>query len=190
MNRLQDLNQNLPSVITDSLSSSVTKQVLEAAKLGESPTPLTANTSEELQKLTANALSSALISPLPFRIKEIIGTPNSDFLRGTYFADRIFGLAGDDVILGLGGNDYLFGGKGFDTADYSSLGQAVTLKPNGVIDKGKAGTDKLFQVESIIGAVDQANAIDASTAGGKTSIEVDLSANSLVVKNIPGFICC
>ena len=38
---------------------------------------------------------------------EILGTINTDVLRGTSGDDRIFGYAGDDQLYGYSGNDYL-----------------------------------------------------------------------------------
>ncbi|WP_414576262.1 calcium-binding protein [Anabaena sp. CCY 9402-a] len=117
----------------------------------------------------------------------IVGTPLKDVLLGTPWNDLIIALAGDDHIIGSVGNDILIGGTGLDTVDYSELGQAVTLEATGIIKKGQAGTDRLFEIETIIGAKGKANTIDASTSTGTTtSISVNLAANSLVVNGVPG----
>jgi len=87
----------------------------------------------------------------------------------------------DDTIIGSTGNDAINGGIGQDTADYSGIGQAITLRPTGVVSKGTAGTDQLVSIEKIVGATGQANIIDASTATGTATINANLAAKSLVV---------
>ncbi len=132
----------------------------------------------------------------------IAGLAGNDIILAQGGNDFILAGSGDDVAFGQGGNDtffqgsgrfadgsgndFLIGGDGLDTADYSQLGQAITLMPEGTILKGRAGTDVLFQVESVIGARGQANAIDAATAGGSTSIDVDLGSDRLTVNGVPG----
>ncbi len=133
----------------------------------------------------------------------IFGLAGNDIILAQDGNDYIFSGSGDDVAFGGRGNDtffqgrgnayvdgrgndFLIGSEGFDTADYSQLGQAITLKPEGTIVKGAAGTDTLFQVESIVGAQGQANAIDAATAGDFASIDVDLGSDRLTVNGIPG----
>jgi Ca2+-binding RTX toxin-like protein len=143
----------------------------------------------------------------------INGTPNNDILQGTIDSDIILGRGGDDLILGDAGNDTIFGGTGNDdvdggagndvlvgdrgnddlngsggndTADYSSLGRAVTLEATGVLRKGSFGTDQLTSIETIIGATGLRNTIDASGANGTAaSIDVDLAAKTLNVNNVP-----
>ncbi len=143
----------------------------------------------------------------------INGTPNNDILQGTIFDDLILAKAGNDIIFAKAGNDIIFGGtgnddinagngndtlvgekgndelnggNGKDTADYSSLGRAVTLKATGILDKGSFGTDQLTSIETIIGSNGKANTIDASDANGTTaSISVDLAAKTLNVNNVP-----
>jgi Ca2+-binding RTX toxin-like protein len=87
----------------------------------------------------------------------------------------------NDTITGSTGNDTINGGIGQDTADYSDIGQAITLRPTGVLSKGTAGTDQLISVEQIVGARGRANVIDASTATGIATINANLEAKSLVV---------
>ncbi|MEO1134971.1 MAG: calcium-binding protein, partial [Cyanobacteria bacterium J06639_1] len=82
--------------------------------------------------------------------------------------------------------DTLDGGAGYDTADYSGLGEAITLERAGAINKGSSGTDQIANIETIVGATGLANAIDGSTGtSGVTSFTVDLSTESLTVNNIP-----
>ena len=59
------------------------------------------------------------------------------------------------------------------------LDQAVT------IDKGAAGTDKVNNFQKIIGAVNQANTIDAIVGAEGVSLNVNLANNSLGI-NMPG----
>ena len=87
----------------------------------------------------------------------------------------------NDTIIGSTGNDTINGGIGQDTADYSAIGQAITLKPTGVVTKGTAGTDQLVNVENIIGATGLTNIVDASTATGTATINANLATKSLVV---------
>jgi Ca2+-binding RTX toxin-like protein len=88
---------------------------------------------------------------------------------------------GNDTIIGSAGNDTINGGIGQDTADYSAIGQAITLKPTGVVSKGTAGTDQLVGIEKIIGATGLTNIIDASTATSTATINANLATKSLVV---------
>jgi len=116
----------------------------------------------------------------------IIGTPFNDLLVGTAVDDLIIALQGNDQIIGSFGNDLIVGDTGIDTVDYSELGQAVTLQATGIVQKGRAGTDTLNGIETIIGAKGQANTIDTSTTtGSTTSVSVNLSANSLIVNGVP-----
>ena len=108
---------------------------------------------------------------------KIVSTASSDNLRG--------GL-GNDIFIASNNNDVFNGTSGFDTVDYSRLGQAVTVLPSGAISKGTLGTDSIFGIERIIGAAGLANTIDASTTTGLTSLNVTLTSNSIGVNNIPG----
>jgi Ca2+-binding RTX toxin-like protein len=116
----------------------------------------------------------------------ITGSVFADVLIGTQFNDQLFGLDGHDVMIGGVGNDTMNGGNGFDIVDYSTLGTAVTLLPQGFISKGNLGTDRIIGVELIIGAEGQFNLIDGSSGSGVASFTIDLSTNSLTVNNVPG----
>jgi len=103
--------------------------------------------------------------------------------------DLLLGDAKDNVLIGGTGNDTLNGGAGTDTADYSGLGTGVTLLSQGAVAKGNGGTDLLISIEHIIGAAGKANLIDGTVtnpATQTTSFNIDLGANSLQVKGIPG----
>lgn len=116
----------------------------------------------------------------------LFGSIFSDSIVGTFGNDEIYAFEGNDVIFGGIGNDFTNGGLGFDIMDYSFLGEPVTLLPGGFIDKNGLGTDQIFSVEGIIGAVGEFNVIDGSSGNGITSFSIDLSQNSLTVNDIPG----
>jgi Ca2+-binding RTX toxin-like protein len=58
------------------------------------------------------------------------------------------------------------------------------IKPTGEIEKTGLGTDRLFKVQRIIGS-SNFNIIDASTATGGVSLDVNLAAESAKILNIP-----
>jgi Ca2+-binding RTX toxin-like protein len=115
----------------------------------------------------------------------IIGSQNSDFISGSNQDDIIYSNNGNDSIAASRGNDFIDGGDGFDTVDYSTLGTSITLGAFGVINKGVFGNDVITRVERIVGAVNQANSIDASSSTGTAFVNVNLSSGSLTVNNIP-----
>jgi Ca2+-binding RTX toxin-like protein len=101
---------------------------------------------------------------------------------------EIKGTDGDDIFeanSGSKGNYTIDGGNGTDKADYSKLGQTVTLAANGVINKGGGfGSDTVKNVEGFIGADGQTNTIDGTTTNGAGSFDIDLSNNSLKVNGL------
>ena len=112
--------------------------------------------------------------------------------------DLVNGGDGNDVIEGGGGEDIIDGGSGLDTADYSNLSQGITLRPFGLVDKGKLGTDRIRDIETIIGSSRAVNTIDASSfilnpssilppppPIPSAAINVDLSAGVLNVVGLP-----
>ena len=106
----------------------------------------------------------------------------NDIIDGGADDDLMFGDAGHDRMIGSSGADFFLGGEGEDTADYSNLGEAITFDAQTIVDKGAAGIDEIFEVETIIGATDAANKIDGSTGvNDANSFEVDLTADSLIV---------
>jgi Ca2+-binding RTX toxin-like protein len=111
----------------------------------------------------------------------LVGGNGDDILTGNGGNDTVSGGNGNDTLVGGIGDDSLDGGANTDTADYSAIGQAITLKPTGVVTKGTAGTDQLVNVENIIGATGLTNIIDASTATGTATINANLATKSLVV---------
>ncbi|MCS6622546.1 Ig-like domain-containing protein [Roseibacterium beibuensis] len=83
-------------------------------------------------------------------------------LRGSSFADVLYGAAGsnvldggdgNDTLVGRGGNDSLRGGSGTDTADYGDAASGVSVFLNsGVASDGDGGVDALVSVENITGS--------------------------------------
>ncbi|WP_197480201.1 calcium-binding protein, partial [Anabaena sp. 4-3] len=128
---------------------------------------------------------------------DVKGTNQADTLTGDYQDNQLFGYGGDDILNGGFGNDTLDGGSGnntlnggedYDTADYSQIGQSITLLPTGVIQKdGGLGQDQLSKIERIVADSNAAsNMIDASTADINTSINVDLNYQFLDVVGLDG----
>ncbi|MBE9035422.1 calcium-binding protein [aff. Roholtiella sp. LEGE 12411] len=107
-------------------------------------------------------------------------------LQGTSGDDILVGSSENDFIFGSAGNDILIGGSGSDRVDYSSLTTAITLEAVGVVNKGGVGTDRIINVEEIVGSFGQANTISGLAANnGITSFKIDLSNNRLIVRDIP-----
>ena len=105
---------------------------------------------------------------------------------GTSGNDTLIGTEAEDTLFASIGNDLLDGNGGADTADYSSLGEAITLERAGAINKGSLGNDQILDIERIIGAEGQANAIDGSTGiSGETSFTINLGTKRLTVNDIP-----
>ncbi len=141
----------------------------------------------QLQSYIPSNVSGVSAQNLSFFYNIIIGTPFNDFIPTTFLNDFVVALGGNDTILGSFGNDIFVGGDGKDTADYSNLGQAITLEAAGVVNKGFFGIDQLYEIETIIGAKGQANAIDGSTGmSTTTSLNVNLAQQSLFVNGVPG----
>ncbi len=115
----------------------------------------------------------------------IMGMESDDTLLGTVGNDEILALGGNDRITGSTGNDTLNGGIGIDIVNYTSLNENITLTPGGGLNKGGGGQDLLLGIETIVGNVNQINAIDASTAGAGAKMDVDLAADQMTVY-IPG----
>lgn len=116
---------------------------------------------------------------------QLIGTNAGDWIIGTNARDIIYGLGGNDWFEGFAGNDELYGGSGFDTADYSRIGRAVTLLPGGFIEKGGLGRDLMRNVEQVVGAAGLSNTIDGSGGSGTASFNINLASNSLFINNVP-----
>ena len=142
--------------------------------------------------LGANSLIvNGLGFPLSFKVF------NFDNVRGTHNNDKITGNANDNVFFGSKGHDVYDGGSaGYDTVDYSDLGQRITLKARGIVDKGSAGIDQLLgnpfpftpSIDRIIGATGQRNLIDGRVSGPTpTTFNVNLAQESLAVSGFGSF---
>ena len=108
----------------------------------------------------------------------------NDIIDGGAGGDLIFGDAGDDRMIGSLGVDFFEGGEGEDVADYSNLGAAITFDADTIVDKGEAGIDEIFEVETIIGASGQANTINGSTEVNQgNSFSINLENNSMIIDN-------
>lgn len=105
---------------------------------------------------------------------------------GTDGNDTLNGSVGDDILKGSSGNDLLQGSLGVDTADYGALDRAITLERAGRVNKGSLGNDQILDIERIIGASGQRNAIDGSTGtSGETSFSINLGTKRLTVNDVP-----
>ncbi|MFM7512567.1 MAG: calcium-binding protein, partial [Cyanobium sp.] len=117
---------------------------------------------------------------------DVCGTSNDDVITGSSVA----GTQGNNTFFGSAGTDSYDGAAGFDRIDYTGLGQSITLKSQGVIEKaGGFGTDTdtIAGIEEIIGDVGQANLIDGTVEGPQvTSFNINLATNNLTVNGIPG----
>ncbi len=114
----------------------------------------------------------------------------NDILDGGDGDDLIFGDAGDDLMIASPGSDTFDGGSGQDTADFSSNNEAISLyfddltpdEHQTLVDKGTAGIDEIFDVETIIGPSGQANTIGGfMTEINSNSLSVDLNNNTVTV---------
>jgi Ca2+-binding RTX toxin-like protein len=98
---------------------------------------------------------------------KIIGTDGDDNypygveLRGTNFADEIYGLAGNDSLVGFDGDDLLdsgpgadelWGGYGFDYASYRGSGAGVYAYLESGGFNGEAQGDRYHLIEGVIGS--------------------------------------
>lgn len=83
----------------------------------------------------------------------LVGTENSDFLRGGLGNDVLLGLQGNDTLRGGEGADLLDGGEGLDAADYRNSDDGVTVDlSNGVTLGGMAEGDVLYSIEKVYGS--------------------------------------
>jgi Ca2+-binding RTX toxin-like protein len=100
-NVLPDLNANVKANdIPKSLVTNVKNDLLE---------------SDIVPTKTARQLETAILESGPRKgAGRIVGTPEDDFLAGTFDSDQIFGKAGNDIIISLGGDDQIFGDNGAD----------------------------------------------------------------------------
>jgi len=114
----------------------------------------------------------------------IDGGAGNDIIDGGADNDSLIGGDGDDTFIGSKGDDKVNGDSGSNTADYSLLEQAITLKPFGVVEKaGGFGKDSLVKIQKIIASNLPDDTIDASTTPApSTGITANLGTGTLTVK--------
>jgi Ca2+-binding RTX toxin-like protein len=83
----------------------------------------------------------------------LFGFLGNDRLDGGLGDDQLFGDVGNDTLIGGAGADRLDGGAGVDTADYfgASAGVFVSLS-TGIGGSGDATGDRLIDVENLVGS--------------------------------------
>jgi uncharacterized delta-60 repeat protein len=82
----------------------------------------------------------------------IFGTEGDDFLAGRALANKIYGYDGNDTFISGVGNDLLDGGDDFDTANYSSAKNNITVDlRSGIASSKDIGLDRLVSIEAVIG---------------------------------------
>jgi Ca2+-binding RTX toxin-like protein len=136
--------------------------------------------------LGANSLA---ISGIPNLGTATFTVENFVNVRGTANNDIITGSGANNTFFGSRGNDTYNGGLGTDTISYADLGQAVTLRAEGVIQKGALGTDQILGMEIIVGATGQANVINGEVPAAdpqSTSFVANLGTGALAINGIPG----
>jgi Ca2+-binding RTX toxin-like protein len=86
-------------------------------------------------------------------LENIIGSEFADILIGNTSNNYIQGIAGNDLLIGNAGNDTLDGGSDIDTASYrrDPMRAVVNLEQNTAND-GFGNTDKLFNIENVVGS--------------------------------------
>lgn len=112
--------------------------------------------------ITGNVFLGANIVGSVNGIQEIIGSDQSDVMRGGNGAetfsgggggDRLIGRGGNDTLIGGAGNDILDGREGRDTVDYSGAAAGVRADLFGTAtDDGDGGSDTLLGIENLIGS--------------------------------------
>nr|WP_281501785.1 calcium-binding protein [Aliiroseovarius sp. F20344] len=81
---------------------------------------------------------------------ELFGNDGNDTLIGGDGDDVLDGGDGDDFLIGGSGADHFIGGGGIDTADFSSMGSALTMDLLTGLRKGWAIGDQFHSIEVIV----------------------------------------
>lgn len=111
------------------------------------------------------------------QIENLTGSNAGDTLNGSSGANILDGRSGDDILRGNGGSDTLIGGlgknvlaggAGVDAASYAdaTAGVKVSLAKTGFQATGGAGTDRLTEIENLIGSAFN----DRLTGNGRANI--------------------
>jgi Ca2+-binding RTX toxin-like protein len=188
----------LATGILDKGTSGIDKLISIETIIGEAGQAniIDSSTAEGTTKVNVNLTTGSLVvnadgipTPLSFTVTNFVnvfGTDNNDTITGSSADNTLNGEAGNDTVNGSAGDDLINGGLGTDTVNYSSLTDAITLLSSGVVNKGIFGTDQIFNIETVIGATDQLNTIDASTGvATTTSLNADLAMNRLTINGLP-----
>jgi len=86
-------------------------------------------------------------------LENIIGSQFNDILVGNNNDNLIWGLGSDDLVIGNGGNDTLYGGNGIDAVSYRHSKGSVSVNLEQNTANGADGSDRLYDIENIIGSV-------------------------------------
>ena len=82
----------------------------------------------------------------------ISGDVGDDQIDGGNDRDVIYGGVGNDTLAGGAGHDTLYGGIGVDFVSYATVSESLTLSlATSTIEGGEQGTDRLFEIEGLIG---------------------------------------
>jgi Ca2+-binding RTX toxin-like protein len=84
-------------------------------------------------------------------VENLLGSPYADRLTGNALNNQLRGGAGNDILNGRGAQDYMDGGADFDTADYSSAPNGVTVDLPSRSATGD-GDDTLWFTENVTGS--------------------------------------
>ncbi len=98
---------------------------------------------------------------------------NIENIIGSEYNDVLAGDSGANTFVGGDGSDTLYGGNGTDTVDYSSSTNAVnvSLWQETASDDGFGNTDKLWDIENVIGS--EYNDVLAGNSGANTFVGGD-----------------
>ncbi len=103
------------------------------------------------------------------------GNAGNDIMFGGAGNDSLSGGSGNDVLNGGAGNDSLNGGDGNDTASYADVATSVSvnLAITSLQNTGGGGTDRLRNIENVIGGI----ASDTLTGNSSSNVLNGLSGN-------------
>ncbi|MFD1327172.1 calcium-binding protein [Mycoplana ramosa] len=106
-------------------------------------------------KVSAKALSDTIDMPQEKGVTEALKLifSGNDTVRGTNYADRIIGLAGNDTLIGGAGADRLDGGAGSDTASYAGATKGVVANlAKASVNTNDAKGDTYVSIENLTGS--------------------------------------